>query len=72
MRGFMTVASLFSIYTFPIYLDVTGQNDPHKAAALTILSFTITLICVLDIILLIRFRLGGAGKDSQIEIGTAK
>jgi len=72
VMGEFTIASLFSIYTFPIYLDVTGQNDAHKAAALTILSFTITLICVLGIILLIRLRPGGAGKDSQIEIGAAK
>src|SRR5215469_17072966 len=72
VMGEFTIASLFSIYTFPIYLDVTGQNDPRKAAALTILSFTITLICVLGIILLIRLRPGGAGKDSQIEIGAAK
>src|SRR5215469_1008879 len=72
VMGEFTVASLFSIYTFPIYLDVTGQNDAHKAAALTILSFTITLICVLAIIILIRFRPGATGKDSQIEIGAAK
>jgi putative spermidine/putrescine transport system permease protein len=72
VMGEFTIASLFSIYTFPIYLDVTGQNDAHKAAALTILSFTITLICVLGIILLIRLRPGGVGKDSQIEIGAAK
>lgn len=72
VMGEFTLAELFSIYTFPIYLDVTGQNDAHKAAALTILSFTITLICVLGIILLIRFRPGGTGKDSQIEIGAAK
>ena len=72
VMGEFTIASLFSIYTFPIYLDVTGQNDPHKAAALTILSFTITLICVLGIILLVRLRPGGARKDSQIEIGAAR
>jgi putative spermidine/putrescine transport system permease protein len=72
VMGEFTVAQLFSIYTFPIYLDVTGQNDAHKAAALTVLSFTITLICVLGIILLIRLRPGGAGKDSQIEVGAAK
>jgi putative spermidine/putrescine transport system permease protein len=70
--GEFTIATLFSIYTFPIYLDVTGQNDPHKAAALTILSFTITLICVLGIILLVRLRPGGARKDSQIEIAAAR
>lgn len=61
--GEFTLASLFGIYTFPIYLDVVGQNDAHKAASLAILSFILTLICVLAIILLIRRRPG-----QQVEI----
>lgn len=54
--GEFTLASLFGLNTFPIYLDVTGQNDAHKAAALTILSFLITLLCVLGIVLMGRVR----------------
>ena len=59
--GEFTLASLFGLYTFPIYLNVTTQNDAHKAAALTILSFLITLLCVLGIALLGRVRRTGDG-----------
>ena len=71
VMGEFTVAELFSIYTFPIYLDVTNQNDAHKAAALTVLSFALTLICVLAIIFLLRRR-RGAGKDDQMDLVAAK
>jgi putative spermidine/putrescine transport system permease protein len=70
--GEFTLASLFGIYTFPIYLDVTGQNDAHKAAALTILSFAITLLCVLGIMLLTRVRRSDSGKSKQLDIVVAK
>ncbi len=72
VMGEFTLASLFSIYTFPIYLNVTGQNDPHKAASLSILSFIFTLVCVLGIILLVRRRPAGLGKDGQVEIAAAR
>jgi ABC-type spermidine/putrescine transport system permease subunit I len=68
---FNIVSELFGIYTFPIYIDVTGQNDAYKAASLAFLSFVLTLICVLAIIFLLRFRPGG-GKDNQIEIAAAR
>lgn len=71
VMGEFTVAELFSIYTFPIYLDVTTQNDAHKAAALTILSFTLTLICVLAITFLLRSR-RGRGRDEQMNLVAAK
>lgn len=70
--GEFTLASLFSIYTFPIYLDVTGQNDAHKAASLAILSFILTLICVLAIIFLVRLRPGSNRKDANLDIVAAK
>ncbi len=62
--GEFTLASLFSIYTFPIFLNVTTQNDAHKAAALTILSFLLTLLCVLGIGLIGRTRRPGSGTGS--------
>ena len=68
--GEFTLASLFGLDTFPIYLDVTGQNDAHKAAALTVLSFLITLLCVLGIVLLSRVR--RTGRTEQIEMVAAK
>lgn len=70
VMGEFTIAQLFSIYTFPIFLNNVGQNDPHRAALLAILSFIITLLCVLGIILLVRRRPGGA--EATAEIGAAK
>jgi len=70
--GEFTIASLFGLYTFPIYLDVTGQNDAHKAASLAVLSFILTLLCVLGIIFLVRRAPGRAGKEGDIEIAAAK
>jgi len=73
VMGEFTLASLFSIYTFPIYLNGVGQNDPHKAASLSILSFLFTLICVLGILVLVRSRRGGIARgEGQIEIAGAR
>jgi putative spermidine/putrescine transport system permease protein len=70
VMGEFTIAQLFGVYTFPIFLNNVGQNDPHRAASLSILSFIITLVCVLGIILLVRRRPGGA--EATAEIGAAK
>jgi putative spermidine/putrescine transport system permease protein len=70
--GEFTIASLFGLTTFPIYLDVTGQNDAYKAASLAILSFILTLLCVLAIIFLVRRGSGRTGKEGEIEIAAAK
>jgi putative spermidine/putrescine transport system permease protein len=70
--GEFTLASLFSIYTFPIYLNVTGQNDAHKAASLAILSFMLTLICVLGIIFFVRLRPNRAQEEDKLDIVAAK
>lgn len=73
VMGEFTIASLFNLYTFPIYLNNTGQNDPHKAAILAILSFIFTLLCVLGIILLVRIRRSAAGqRGAQVEIAAAR
>ncbi len=73
VMGEFTIASLFGLYTFPIYLNNTGQNDPHKAATLSVLSFIFTLLCVLGIILLVRGwgrRTGQRG--TQIDIAATR
>jgi putative spermidine/putrescine transport system permease protein len=70
--GEFTLASWFGLETFPVYLNVTGQNDAHKAAALTILSFLLTLLCVLGILLLPRLSRGRAGGTERLDIIAAK
>src|SRR5438874_3712089 len=73
VMGEFTIATLFNIYTFPIYLNVVGQNDPHKAASLAILSFMFTLICVLAIIVIVVGRRGRLGQTgTQIDIAGAR
>src|SRR5947199_977682 len=72
VMGEFTIATLFNIYTFPIYLNGVGQNDPHKAASLAILSFIFTLICVLGIILLVRGRSVVSRAGSQINLTAVK
>jgi putative spermidine/putrescine transport system permease protein len=70
--GEFTLASLFGLYTFPIYIDVTGQNDAHKAAAVTILSFLLTLLCVLGIALIPRLRRHGVAGSERMDLIAAK
>lgn len=69
VMGEFTIASLFNIYTFPIFLNATGQNDAHQAADLSVLSFLFTLICVLAMLLLVR---GRRGREGQIDIAGAR
>jgi putative spermidine/putrescine transport system permease protein len=64
--GEFTLASLFGIYTFPIYLNQIGQSDAHKAASLSIVSFIFTLVCVLVILLFVGRRVGGRQQNVQI------
>jgi putative spermidine/putrescine transport system permease protein len=67
VMGEFTLASLAGIYTFPIYLNTVGQSDPHEAASLSVLSFILTLLCVLGIIFLVRSGPGGrAQRDLDI------
>lgn len=73
VMGEFTIASLFGLYTFPIYLNNTGQNDPHKAATLSVLSFIFTLLCVLGIIVLIGSRRRRTGQGgTQIDIAASR
>ncbi len=70
--GEFTLASLFGIFTFPIYLNQIGQSDAHEAASLSILSFTFTLICVLGIIFFVRRGAGGVSRGDKLDIVAAK
>lgn len=68
--GEFTLASLFGLETFPVYLNVIEQSNAHRASALTILSFVVTLLCMLGILLLARVR--RAGGSAQLEMVAAK
>ncbi len=72
VMGEFTLASLFGIFTFPIFLNSVGQNEPHEAASLSILSFIFTLICVLGIIFFVRRGAGGVSRGDKLEIVAAK
>jgi putative spermidine/putrescine transport system permease protein len=72
VMGEFTLASLFGIFTFPIYLDEIGQENAREAASLAILSFIFTLICVLAIIFLVRRSAGRIRDDSELEIVATK
>lgn len=72
VMGEFTLASLFDIYTFPIYLNVTGQSDPHKAASLVIFSFLFTLICGLGLLFLIRLRPGHTTGEADLDLVAGK
>jgi putative spermidine/putrescine transport system permease protein len=69
VMGEFTLASLFNIYTFPIFLNATGQNDAHQAADLAVLSFLFTLICVMGILVLVRRR---RGASNPVDIAGAR
>ncbi|HYM51162.1 MAG TPA: ABC transporter permease subunit [Candidatus Limnocylindrales bacterium] len=60
VMGEFVLASLFNYFTFPIFLNYTGQNKAHVAAALTIVSFAITWFC-LGVIQALSRRAPGAG-----------
>ncbi len=66
VMGEFTLASLFGLYTFPIYLNQVGQSDARKAASLSILSFLFTLVCVLALLLFVGRSVGGTRQDVQI------
>ncbi|MBE3562096.1 MAG: ABC transporter permease subunit, partial [Ktedonobacteraceae bacterium] len=68
VMGEFTLAQLFGIYTFPIYLNQIGQSDAHRAAVLTVLSFLITLFCVLGIVFLAQRRAG----QGELEIAATR
>jgi ABC-type uncharacterized transport system permease subunit len=72
VMGEFTLASLFGVFTFPVYLNATGQENPHKAAFLALLSFLFTLISVLGIIFLLRRRVGRTEPEGEIGIVASK
>jgi putative spermidine/putrescine transport system permease protein len=64
---------LISIHSFPVYLFANGQNAPYKAASLTILSFLLTLLCVLGMLLVVaRRRPSGTEETANLGLVAVK
>lgn len=70
--GEYTIASLFGIFTFPLYLVQIGQSDAHEAASLSIISFTFTLIFVLALIFIVRRGSAGARQGRELDVVATK
>jgi putative spermidine/putrescine transport system permease protein len=60
VMGEYTMASLLLFNTFPVYIAYIGQTTAYPAAALSVLSFAITWLAMLMILLVGRRRGGGA------------
>jgi putative spermidine/putrescine transport system permease protein len=58
VMGEFTMASLAAFHTFPIYIQLTVENNPYAAAALTLISFGLTWAAMLSLLLVGRGRPG--------------
>jgi putative spermidine/putrescine transport system permease protein len=56
VMGEFTIANVALFYTFPVYINYVGQTQANPAAALTIISFSITWIAMLGLLVLGRGR----------------
>jgi putative spermidine/putrescine transport system permease protein len=63
VMGEFTMASLAAFNTFPIYIQLTVQNNPYAAAALTLISFGLTWAAMLSLLLVGR---GRPGRPAQL------
>ena len=70
--GEYTLASLFYINSFPVYLAGVGPNAPYKAASLSIISYLLTLFCILVMLLLVRLRSGRTKETASINLVAIK
>ena len=67
VMGEFTMASLALFNTFPVYINYIGQTQANPAAALTIISFGITWLALLGILLVGRRPGRGA-----VQVGGAR
>jgi putative spermidine/putrescine transport system permease protein len=67
VMGEFTMANVMLFYTFPVYMNYVGETHATPAAALTVVSFTITWTAMLGILALER-QLGGR----QVQVGGAR
>jgi putative spermidine/putrescine transport system permease protein len=67
VMGEFTMANIALFNTFPVYINYVGQTQSNPAAALTIISFGITWLAMVGILLLGRRPGRGA-----IQVGGAR
>ena len=56
VMGEFTIASLSAFHTFPIYIQSVNESEAYGAAAVTVLSFGITWVAMLSLLLVGRKR----------------
>ena len=61
VMGEFTIASLMLFNTFPVYISLIGQSTAYPAAALALMSFAVTWILLLAVVLVGRRRGQQAG-----------
>jgi putative spermidine/putrescine transport system permease protein len=58
VMGEFTIANLALFYTFPVYINYIGQTTAYPAAALTVISFAITWLAILGLVV-VGWGVGG-------------
>ena len=56
VMGEFTIANLAQFHTFPIFIQFIGESDPYQASAVTLVSFGITWLAMLALLLVGRKR----------------
>ena len=65
--GEFTIASLSAFHTFPTYLQYVNESQAYPAAAATLLSFGITWLAMLSILLV-----GRRGGQRTVRVGIGR
>jgi putative spermidine/putrescine transport system permease protein len=67
VMGEFTITSLSSFHTFPTYLQYVNESKAYPAAAATLLSFGITWLAMLSILLI-----GRRGGQRTVRVGIGR
>ena len=70
--GEYTLAALFYINSFPVYLFGIGPNAPYEGAALAIISYLLTLFCILGMLQVVRLSSGRTKETASVNLVVIK
>jgi len=70
--GEYTLADLFNIHSFPVFMYGIEPNAPYEASALAIISYLLTLVCMLGVLLVVRLRPSRAGEETSVSLVALK